>query len=507
MGELSHYTIIFWLIALVLPLKFLKRGEKIEAPELFEIPLVVLLLGFALGLRLIQLTEIPYQLHNDEMSVGIHAKEWLSSPRPYLFGASWAGIPELSYIYSSLGMFIFNDELFGLRITSTLFSVVSLLGGYLFVRLLFGVRAALFFLILAVPFHWSVHLGRTGHHYVQTAFFYPWALWGFLYALKYKSFRAAALTGIFTALSLHSYFASRLIVVLQFLFFIIIWIQNKDKKTFQLGLTFAVFLLFSLLPSIYYFSSNTDELINRTKGVVLWSENVREHVVHKAESEIWSEILLYQIKRAFGLFHLYGDSSVQYGFQKPFASGVLYLPLLIAFIFGLKNILKPAWAFIMLPIILTLFVGGALTIDPPFTPRLAGISALCLAPLAVVLSMVKYRPIQFAIGLFLLVFYFQQFNFYFNHYKNTNGESRRDFIARFLNKNPSIKTVINLFEEPEDSEYESYKFLAPKVKFKEKDLVVDSESLIISPNELRIESTNHGVSKRKNRLFWYHVGK
>lgn len=505
MGELSYYTIVIWLILLLLPLKFLKHGEKLETPEPFEIPLVVLFLGFALGLRLVQLTEIPYQLHNDEMSVGIHANEWLKSPRPYLFGASWAGIPQLSYIYSSLGMFLFNDELFGLRITSSFFSVLSLLGGYLFVRLLFGVRAALFFLVLAVPFHWSVHLGRTGHHYVQTAFFYPWALWGFLYSLKNKSYKVAALTGIFTAFALHSYFASRLIVVLQFFLFIIFLIEYKDRKTFFLGLTFVAFLIFSLLPSIYYFASNTDELINRTKGVVVWGENVREHIVHKADSEIWSEILWYQIKRAFGLFHLYGDSSVQYGFNKPFASGILYWPLLIAFLFGLKNILKPAWAAMMLPIILTLFVGGALTIDPPFTPRLAGISALCLAPLAVIISFTKYRPFQLGIGLFLLIFYFQQFNFYFNYYKSSNGENRRDFIARFLNKTPSIKTVINLFPEPEDSEYESYKFLAPDVKFKEQELVVDTESLIVSPKQLRIDSISHGESTRRNRFFWYHV--
>lgn len=505
MGELSYYVTLIWFLALIFPLWFLKRGDKLGSPEPFEIPIVVLLLCLALGLRVFQLTEHPYELHNDEMSVGIYAREWLKSPRPYLFGSSWAGLPEISYIYSSLGMFVFGDNLFGLRITSSFFSVLGLLGAYLFVRLLFGIRAAVCFLLLAVPFHWSVHLGRTGHHYVQTAFFYPWALWAFLYTFKSKSYLAAGLTGIFTALALHSYFASRLIIVLQFLFFMIIWFQHRDRKTFLLGLTFGAFLFASLLPSLYYFLNNPNEFSDRTNQVVIWSKSVRNHVLHKANSEIWSEILLYQIKRAFGLFHFYGDSSVQYGFYKPFASGILYWPLLISFILGVLFIRKTPWTFIMLPIVMTLFIGGALTIDPPFTPRLAGISALCLAPLAVLLSRVRGKIGLSILAIALAVYISQQVKFYFKDFREYKGESRRDFIVRFLSEHPSIKTVVNLFDEPEDHSYQSYEFLAPKIKFKEGELSVDSESLIVSPKEIDIKAYAKGRSNRKKPLFWYHV--
>ncbi|MDL1952477.1 hypothetical protein FBQ97_22120, partial [Acidobacteria bacterium ACD] len=103
-----------WLAAIVGLLGLAWAADRRAAPAAArrypwtraEAVVFLALLAAAAALRAYELAEIPYRLHNDEMSCGIEAARFLSEPRPSLFGTGWFDCPNLGFFLTSLPMLL-----------------------------------------------------------------------------------------------------------------------------------------------------------------------------------------------------------------------------------------------------------------------------------------------------------------------------------------------------------------------------------------------------------------
>lgn len=511
-GVLPKEAVILWgvLVAALFAYSLSPGRSKKEQPFSFaenkpwsfnEKVLVFSLLLLGFFLRTYRLFEYPIEIHNDEASVGIFASRWVGAKTfPYVFGAAWAGLPEISYIVSGLSMMILGESLWALRMGSAVFGTLSLLGAYLLFRLLFGRGTALIALSLLVPFHWHIHISRTGHHYIQAAFVFPWGLYLYLKGIAEKRTKLVILASLFTGFSVHMYFAARVLPVIQGA--IALFLLAKEPREWRWLLksyaVFAfVFFLF-LLPSIYYFANNQWEFEVRTKAVSIFNEAAATHIHGYVGSSSPLDIARYQLVNAFGIFFFRGDSSLQYGRLSPFLNPALHLPFVAGFILAIRNFWSVRWFTILSAFLLTVLLGGALTIDPPFSPRLSTLPPLILifpaAFLAFILAKFPAKLTELAVSLAIVAVGISDLYWYKTKYLDARLGQRRDQIVRIIDENPSIATVVNLFPEKEVWHYESYQFLAPNREFLEaygypigslKNVISKAKSaLIVSPDPI-----------------------
>ena len=135
----------------------LPRPRREQLPELL---LVLAILGVALALRLPDLGGIPAFVHGDEAAIGLEGRRILDGGSVFEFG--WYGVPSLSYAIASGTLWLFGNDLTGLRAASVIEGTLAVLLLYLIVRRLFGRRPALFAaFLLAIP-QWDIDYSRQG---------------------------------------------------------------------------------------------------------------------------------------------------------------------------------------------------------------------------------------------------------------------------------------------------------------------------------------------------------
>jgi hypothetical protein len=120
----------------------------------------------------------------------------------------------------------------------------------------------------------------------------------------------------------------------------------------------------------------------------------------------------------------------------------------------------------------TALIGGVLTIDPPWPPRLIVLSLIIpiISASGLVLSrdwliaiFPKWRLALPRLMIVLIVSISALWNIdaYFNKHVMHGPWSERDIICRVIDKNGDVASVLNLFETEQNFSYESFEFMAP----------------------------------------------
>lgn len=137
-----------------------------------------LLMGIiAIGtiLRLYRLGDLGITENEDYVANAVKSvlETWLPT---YPSGVIYPRALPLTYL-TAMSVHIFGFEDFVLRIPSTIFSVLSIIVGYLLAARLFGIRVALIAALLIAFSDWEILLGRTARMYGMLSFFLLLSTW------------------------------------------------------------------------------------------------------------------------------------------------------------------------------------------------------------------------------------------------------------------------------------------------------------------------------------------
>ncbi|MFI5365439.1 MAG: ArnT family glycosyltransferase [Candidatus Binatia bacterium] len=347
-----------------------------QRPPLRVIAALAVLLILSGGFLATYVTTVPPEVHNDEAEVGNDAIHLAADRSFNLFTIGWYELPMLHALPAAVGLKLFGINLMGLRAPNVALGTASVLLLFGFAYRLWGFETALASGLLLVSARFFVHLSRTGYHYVQTPFVSVLVAWLFVQVWYDLSLTAAVWCGIALGLGIQGYYASRLVPVLLTLTWLV-WLPGSDRRLIGLRVKrFAVVIVAAVAtaaPMIGFFSHNWGALWARTRGTSVFGEEPFRHLSYGYHTTSLAEILRIQAGKAFTLFNLTGDSSLQYGYM----DGGLLEPVSAAlFVLGLAVIcarpLRRRNLFMLLWIIIPVIAGGLLTIDTPFYPRIGG---------------------------------------------------------------------------------------------------------------------------------------
>lgn len=149
----------------------------------------------------------------------------------------------------------------------------------------------------------------------------------------------------------------------------------------------AMWLVVTLIvfaPMGNFFLTHLKELNSRANFVFLFNDPVK--VKDYTGTTDYPTALFVQINRYAALFNAGADRSGQYGNQAPLLDYFTAVFFVLGFAYALARWREPRFTLLLWWIVLTIFFGGVLTIESPFTPRIVGLmpAPLMLAALALV---------------------------------------------------------------------------------------------------------------------------
>jgi hypothetical protein len=352
-----------------------RQRSRLKVPCARTIAAWVLLLAVSGVLFGWRLTTIPPEVHGDDAEVGNDAYVLLEM-RPFnLFGTGWFELPRFHAVPTVLGLELFGPGLAGLRGTSVVLGVASVLLLFAVARRLWGFEVALLAGLLLASARYFIHLSRTGFHYVDTPFLSLLVLWLFLRAWYDQRVGAAIWCGIALGLGVQTYYASRLVPVLLGLTWIS-WMVRSERdwrwaRTWQF-VVIVIVALATVAPMAGYFASDWGALWMRTEQTSIFAPDAHRHLASGYGTDSLLSISLIQLRAALTMFNFTGDASEQYHYV-----GALFDPVTgVLFVLGVAGFCASFWhrrsSLALLWLLAPVLVGGALTIDAPFYPRVSG---------------------------------------------------------------------------------------------------------------------------------------
>lgn len=382
---LSYHTLFYiWLSAIVITVVACGRPLylAIRRSSLVDLIAPIVLMLLTLGVGMYQLTSVPFTVHGDEGMVGLYARKILDGEIVTFFSTSWYSIPQFFFWVPSTGMYLFGDDLFGLRMSSVMVGVLCILPFYAVCRGMWGTGAAITATLLLISNHWFIHLTHSGVSYIQAVWFSITTFCLFYFMNKQRSTALMLIAGIVMGLGLLSYQANHLLPILWIASQVCLFaIRRMDWKWFLLSTTIPMFVAATVVAPLlvhqFSITPKAEMFENRAGDVVIWKESNWKHLNGKYNANGNSSVILReQVERAFFAPLIYADSSIQYNGTKPILDATTAALWALSAAAALLLFWRMEWFIPMFWIFSVLFTGGVLTIDPPFFPRLAGSTAL-----------------------------------------------------------------------------------------------------------------------------------
>ena len=307
--------------------------------------IVILIIAFVF--RFQDITTVPPGLYPDEAINGNNALIALESNDYKVFYPENKGREGLFINIQALFLKILGPEataipqpasggaepsmIWVLRSVSAVFGLLTVLGLYLLVRLLFNWQiASIASFYLAVSF-WHVIFSRIGFRAVMVPFIMVWGFYFLWRGLRDFRFSNFALSGVFFGLGLHTYIAFRFAPFIIVLTLLAYWWRIKKDYSHHKYLElrneyirrFTLFFLAALLvalPILYYFWQNPADFLGRGAEVSIFQ----------------AEKSLNEFLKSLGLtlasFNLVGDFNWRHNFS---GEPLLYWIVGVFFVIGL----------------------------------------------------------------------------------------------------------------------------------------------------------------------------
>lgn len=232
--------------------------------------------------RVIFLDKIPPGIHGDEGWTGIDARIILKKGYIEPYVASALGQPTGPLYLTSLLFKFFGETIFTLRLSMTIFGILTVPLLYIFLRIFTERKSAI---LTTVAFNFSLfHLSysRIAFMLISAPFFQLISLILFLYGKKTKKYSFFMLSAIFTGLGIYSYNAFILFPLTLFLMLIFDIIRKKSSYDFKKFIFFSIFFSIVTFPLIK---------IILTKPTFYFSHHKLYSILNKPEVKEEKELL------------------------------------------------------------------------------------------------------------------------------------------------------------------------------------------------------------------------
>ena len=439
-GPNTNFSLALWLwlasialfIALLVPwLKIWPHNVSsawfMRIPWL-EVGLVALITIVALVVRTADIVHEPYPFAGDEGNFAVQGleAEQGSIRNPFATGVPF-GQPSLYYFVIALSYKVFGVGILGARMPSVLIGVAAVPLLYLLLRELFGRNVALAGGAFLAVYHVHIHYSRIAMNNVSAVTIAVLALYFLARALRTKQPLDFGLAGASAALSLYSYVGARAVPLVMG-----VWLgaaaltyrrflRANIRGLLVLGLGFIVVAL----PQGLFYLEHRDEFMASYRMASIFSTGWLDHeaqIRHSTEAQV----LVDQMRRAFGVLVVYGETSGNHNAGIPLLDWFGRWPFIIGGLYCLARLRQPRHQMLMSLLVLTVVLGGALTIPPPTSARLiTAVPALAaLTALGVVMPATflvrwarKVRPLVTALAVTtVLLLGFLNISFYFLDY-------------------------------------------------------------------------------------------
>ncbi|RJP31345.1 MAG: hypothetical protein C4527_07790 [Candidatus Omnitrophota bacterium] len=337
--------------------------------------LVVILLSICL--YFIGMTSIPPDVHGDEGEVALYGIGARDSGNWNIFTPGWYDIPNLFFLIPGWGMWLFGDNLFGLRMVSSLIGVGTIPIFYLLARrLMLPVPAAIAAFLLATSTY-MIHFCRMGVGYNQATFFTVIVLYFLIRGVQDGDGRSLCLAGVTSGLGFLSYQATQLLGPLcLFTLGLLFVLRGIDfRRAWQGAIVYLLSFWMSFSPIVGNHLANPETTFARVNSVSFFSEYGRTRIRYDyPHAETNLEILKNQFERSFLGTITYADRSPfftndKYGGMLDPIPAILFTAGCMVFLLTFKN--PVAWLLLSWMVV-TIFAGSVMTNSAPGYQRLTG---------------------------------------------------------------------------------------------------------------------------------------
>jgi 4-amino-4-deoxy-L-arabinose transferase-like glycosyltransferase len=338
----------------------------------FVLGAILLLLIASAIARSVALDRFPVDVHGDEGEVWSDAIRVRDDPSAPFFGLGWFRQPNPCFWLQGIGMDLFGRDMVGLRAGSAIAGTLALAGMAFAAWHTVGPRAAVLSLVPLTAYHWHLQISRTGTTIVQGALLPVWAFGLFALYLRRRGPVPAFACGALIGFSCMVHPAARIapIVIGVLLLIEVVSQPSRLRSRLPSYAALAAGTLLALAPFLPTMLGEWDAYNERMSGVVIWNEANWARISEGGERSPL-EVLAAQTKSAFSMFLGGGDTGRHYGFQGRYVDPFLHGFAIIGFFLSLRRISYPGYRLIAVWFLATVFLGGVLTIDPPYTNRIA----------------------------------------------------------------------------------------------------------------------------------------
>ena len=283
--------------------------------------LFIFILLLAIFFRFFWLNSIPPAIYVDEAYNALDAARANDSGNYQLFYPENDGREGLFINLQAMVWRVFPaGEPWTLRLPSAVLGVLTVLGLWLLVKILFADRQffrkvadwSALFLATSV---WHITFSRIGFRAIMAPFFLVWSLYFLLLVWQNKSrwrFVFLFLVGLFYGLGFHTYIAYRVTPLLILAVFIWHYLDSRCLiRRVKEGLVFLAGSIVSIFPLVFYFLHHPESFFDRIDQLLIFSQ------------PNWAWLLLKNFLFFIGQFFIMGDANARHNFS--------YLPALSAF--------------------------------------------------------------------------------------------------------------------------------------------------------------------------------
>ncbi len=487
-GSSSSLAVVLWVLGMVAAV--IAACDRHTAAALRDSVLAVkawrwqalalaTILAVAAALRLVNLATIPGFMHFDEANDALQARAILDGQVPSIFTiSSWSQLPMLVHVWYAMFQGVFGDSLVAQRLGSVALGLLSIIAVALLGSELFNWRAGLLAAALLSVSHDNIHFSRVGIQVISGDLAVPLTFYFFIRTLRRGSRLSAVATGFMLTFDIHAYFGSRICFIILPIYVLALLLTGyRSVLAARLRLlSWAAFgCLVSAAPIGVYILHNWAVFMGHSEDETIFSNlpDIQIQLTALFGTHDLGYMLRTELWRTVQTLFYAGDGGLQYGATYPMIDPISSALLPAAVCYSFFQFRKPRYSICLISFVSVLVVGGAMTINMPYWPRLVvlvPIISLLIAALIddlwTVLEQVPYAVIPSSVCavLLLLAIAYGNYHWYFGEYVPTsrqNGMAAPMDIGNFLRSRGTVYAV-GLSAGDLYMNDEVIRFLAPK---------------------------------------------
>lgn len=369
-----------WLLAQPLWVAaFLPRSIRLRRPSRAAVGEAIgigTVLVVAAASRLFNTSRLPVNFHGDFASFGLQARALLAGQYTDVFGTGWAGLPLPTIWPTAIMLRLVGDNRTGLAAFAALGGLASIVALYLMTRELFSRRPALFAAALLAGDITHIHYSRVPV-YMDPVPFVAWSLCLGVFGLRRGKRWYFALSGILAGYAFLSYYPGRIVVPLWALAVVLTAIAvPRLLRARSGGLVIAVIgFLIVIGPTTVFFARHPEIVNDRTRAVLIFNPDVWHHTAAKhglAVSDVRG-VFAEQVRRSAEGFWRFNDSATQFNLERNMLEPIAGILLILGIGYAVSHPRSTPLLFVV-GWGLGYVLAGALTVDPPFSGRIVGLT-------------------------------------------------------------------------------------------------------------------------------------